>query len=323
MPNIRTDLASEAYELLAEAAQEIAGVDVCKDKHDSVQITRVEIKTEEAQAKMGKPIGNYITMEIPDTKTADQEEFNSACHALSDEIKKLVNLNEKTNILVVGLGNWNVTPDALGPQVVSKLMVTRHLLEYIPEHVEEGIRPVCAISPGVLGITGMETGEIIRGVVDKIKPDLVIAVDALAARSMNRISTTIQLCDTGIAPGAGVGNKRKALNEETLGIPVIAIGVPTVIDAATITADTLQTVMNEMLNSVQKESEFYRQLSSLDRDEQYTLAKEALSSNMKDFIVTPNEVDHMIDKISKIVANGINLALHENINLNDIEAYVS
>ncbi len=323
MPNIRTDLASEAYELLAEAAQEIAGVDVCKDKHDSVQITRVEIKTEEAQAKMGKPIGNYITMEIPDTKTADQEEFNSACHALSDEIKKLVNLNEKTNILVVGLGNWNVTPDALGPQVVSKLMVTRHLLEYIPEHVEEGIRPVCAISPGVLGITGMETGEIIRGVVDKIKPDLVIAVDALAARSMNRISTTIQLCDTGIAPGAGVGNKRKALNEETLGIPVIAIGVPTVIDAATITADTLQTVMNEMLNSVQKESEFYRQLSSLDRDEQYTLAKEALSSNMKDFIVTPKEVDHMIDKISKIVANGINLALHENINLNDIEAYVS
>lgn len=323
MPNIRTDLASEAYELLTEAAQEIAGVDVCKDKHDSVQITRVEIKTEEAQAKMGKPIGNYITMEIPDTKTADQEEFNSACHALSDEIKKLVNLNEKTNILVVGLGNWNVTPDALGPQVVSKLMVTRHLLEYIPEHVEEGIRPVCAISPGVLGITGMETGEIIRGVVDKIKPDLVIAVDALAARSMNRISTTIQLCDTGIAPGAGVGNKRKALNEETLGIPVIAIGVPTVIDAATITADTLQTVMNEMLNSVQKESEFYRQLSSLDRDEQYTLAKEALSSNMNDFIVTPKEVDHMIDKISKIVANGINLALHENINLNDIEAYVS
>ena len=281
------------------------------------------VTPEEAQAKMGKPIGNYITMEIPDTKTADQEEFNSACHALSDEIKKLVNLNEKTNILVVGLGNWNVTPDALGPQVVSKLMVTRHLLEYIPEHVEEGIRPVCAISPGVLGITGMETGEIIRGVVDKIKPDLVIAVDALAARSMNRISTTIQLCDTGIAPGAGVGNKRKALNEETLGIPVIAIGVPTVIDAATITADTLQTVMNEMLNSVQKESEFYRQLSSLDRDEQYTLAKEALSSNMNDFIVTPKEVDHMIDKISKIVANGINLALHENINLNDIEAYVS
>lgn len=323
MQNIRTDLAMEAYEMLMEAAQELSGVDVSKETRDDIQITRVEVTTKEAEEQMGKPMGTYVTMEIPDTKHADQEDFEAVCHALSDEIKALARLKDDTNILVVGLGNWNVTPDALGPQVISKLMVTRHLLEYIPEHVEEGIRPVCAISPGVLGITGMETGEIIRGVVDKIRPGLVIAVDALAARSMDRVSTTIQLCDTGIAPGAGVGNKRRALNEETLGIPVIAIGVPTVIDAATITADSLTAVTNAMAETAGENGTFYKLLSTMDRDEQFALAKEAMSPVMSEFIVTPKEVDMMIDKVSKVVANGINLALHDNISLGDIEAYVS
>lgn len=323
IPNIRTDLAMEAYEMLSEAAEELSGITVSKEDSGDIQITRVEVKTKEAEQQMGKPMGTYVTMEIPDTKTAGAEEISAACRALADEIKLLADLKDDTEILVVGLGNWNVTPDALGPQVVEKLMVTRHLLEYIPQHIDEGIRPVCAISPGVLGITGMETGEIIRGVAEKIKPDLVICIDALAARSIERVSTTVQLCNTGIAPGAGVGNKRRALNAETLGVPVIAIGVPTVIDAATITADTLSAISSAMAKSAGEKSPLYPMLSSMNRDEQFALAKEALSPNMGDFIVTPKEVDMMIDKVSRIVADGINLALHKGIDFGDIEAYVS
>lgn len=323
MQNIRTDLASEAYEMLMEAAQELSGVSSEEEERKGMKITRVEIHSEEAQEKMGKPCGNYVTVEIPNAGASDREEYEAACRILSDEIKKLTGLREGASVLVVGLGNWNVTPDALGPEVVSQLMVTRHLLEYVPEHVEEGIRPVCAISPGVLGITGMETGEIIRGVTEKIRPDLVIAVDALAARSMERIHRTVQLCDTGIAPGAGVGNKRKELSRDTLGVPVIAIGVPTVIDAATIAADAMQSITDAMLESAGKNAAFYQTLSNMNHDEQRQLAKEALSPRMSDFIVTPKEVDRMIQQISKIVANGINLALHDHISFRDIEAYVS
>lgn len=323
MQNIRTDLASEAYEMLMEAAQELSGVSSEEEEREGMKITRVEIHSEEAQEKMGKPCGNYVTVEIPNAGASDREEYEAACRILSDEIKKLTGLREGASVLVVGLGNWNVTPDALGPEVVSQLMVTRHLLEYVPEHVEEGIRPVCAISPGVLGITGMETGEIIRGVTEKIRPDLVIAVDALAARSMERIHRTVQLCDTGIAPGAGVGNKRKELSRDTLGVPVIAIGVPTVIDAATIAADAMQSITDAMLESAGENAAFYQTLSNMNHDEQRQLAKEALSPRMSDFIVTPKEVDRMIQQIAKIVANGINLALHDHISFRDIEAYVS
>ena len=308
MKNIRTDLAIEAHEMLTEAAEEIAGVDVQAHDTGNIHVTRVKIETPQAQQQMGKPMGSYITLEIPDLKSADNEQYETACRTLAEEIGSLITLNEHTNILVVGLGNWNITPDALGPQVVSKLMVTRHLLEYIPDQIGEGVRPVCAISPGVLGITGMETGEIIRGVVDKIQPDIVIAIDALAARNLERISSTIQICDTGISPGAGVGNKRKELNAETLGVPVIAIGIPTVIDAATITDEN---------------SGFYKMLKSMDKDEQYALVKEVLSPHLADFMVTPKEVDLLIDRVSRVVANGINLALHDNLTFEDIEAFVS
>lgn len=323
MNNIRTDLASEAYEMLMEASQEISGINVSEEERHSLKITRVEVQTDEAQEKIGKPRGNYITMEIADVGAQEHEDYETACRILSDELKKLIQIPEDASVLVVGLGNWNVTPDALGPQVVSQLMVTRHLLEYIPEHVEEGIRPVCAMSPGVLGITGIETGEIIRGVTEKIRPDLVIAVDALAARSMARVNTTIQLCDTGIAPGAGVGNKRKELSRTTLGIPVIAIGVPTVIDAATIAADTMQSITSAMRQTAKPDSGLYAALSEMDYDKQLALAKEALSPNMADFIVTPKDIDRKTEQISKIVANGINLALHKDIGFQDIEAYVS
>lgn len=319
---IRTDLAMEAYEMLTEAAEELAGVGVKKEQRGDTQITRVEIETKDAAEKMGKPVGNYITIEISDAKIADANKMEEMCNLLANEIKALGNLKKNDTVLVIGLGNRSVTPDALGPEVISCLMVTRHMLEYLPEHMPEGIRSVCAVSPGVLGITGIETGEIVRGVTEKIKPDLVICIDALAARSIERISRTIQLCDTGIAPGAGVGNKRRALNRETLGVPVIAIGVPTVIDAATITADSLGAVTDSLSQSADSGSELYKMLSSIDRDEQFKLIKEALYPSVGDFIVTPKDVDLMIEKTAKIVANGINLALHDDISLEDVEMYV-
>ncbi len=321
MTQIRTDLAIEIHEMLTEAATELSGVTVHKEEKQKALISRVKIDSLRAQAQMGRPIGNYITIEFPNVNIAEGEEYEALCHVVADELSSLLSLKEKSNVLVVGLGNWNITPDALGPTVVSKLMVTRHLLQYIPDQIDEGIRPVCAISPGVLGITGMETGEVIRGVTDKIRPDAVIVIDALAARSMNRISTTIQLCDTGISPGAGVGNNRKALDKSSLGVPVIAIGVPTVIDAATITADTLQ--MAAETEKTKENSKLYEALADIDRDEQYSILKQALPENLNGFIVTPKDVDLLIDRVAKVVANGINLSLHKNITFKDIEAYTS
>ncbi|MBQ4516630.1 MAG: GPR endopeptidase [Clostridia bacterium] len=320
--NIRTDLAMEAYELLTETADEIAGIGVKKEQINNTEITRVEVKTKDAAKKLGKPEGNYVTVEVSDVSMLDSDKMEALCQLLANEIKALANLKKDSTVLVIGLGNRNVTPDALGPEVISCLMVTRHMLEYMPEQMPDGIRSVCAISPGVLGITGIETEEIVRGVTEKIKPNLVICIDALAARSIKRISRTIQICDTGIAPGAGVGNKRRALNRQTLGVPVIAIGVPTVIDAATITSDSLLAVTDSLKKSAKQGSEFYNMLSKIDEDEQFALIKEALYMSNENFIVTPKDVDLMIEKTAKIVANGINLALHEDISLEDVEMYV-
>ncbi len=321
MTQIRTDLAIEIHEMLTEAATELSGVTVHKEEKQKALISRVKIDSLRAQTQMGRPIGNYITIEFPDVNIAEGKEYEALCRIVADELSSLLPLKEKSNVLVVGLGNWNITPDALGPSVISKLMVTRHLLEYIPDQIDEGIRPVCAISPGVLGITGMETGEVIRGITDKIRPDAVIVIDALAARSMDRISTTIQLCDTGISPGAGVGNNRKALDKSSLGVPVIAIGVPTVIDAATITADTLQ--MAADTEKTKENSKLYEVLADIDRDEQYSILKQALPENLNGFIVTPKDIDLFIERVAKVVANGINLSLHKDITFQDIAAYTS
>ncbi len=321
MQNIRTDLAIEMHEMLVEAAEELSGVTLRQEEKGKIQISRVSIETLKAQRQMGKPIGHYITVEFPDLNIAEGEDYEALCHVVAKEIQALLNLKEKSNVLVVGLGNREITPDALGPMVVSRLMVTRHLLTYIPDQIDEGIRPVCAISPGVLGTTGMETGEVVRGVADKIRPEAVIVIDALAARSINRISTTIQICDTGISPGAGVGNQRKALDKSTLGVPVIAVGVPTVVDAATITADTLQMAADTEL--AKENSQLYDVLSGLNREEQYAMLRRALPETLGGFIVTPKEVDLLIDRVSKVVANGINFALHKNLTFEDIEAYTS
>jgi spore protease len=329
--NVRTDLALEAHELFKENElrskarenREPQGVEVENTGSNDIKITRVKVTSPTGEAAIGKPMGNYITLEIPGLKENDQELFENTCKALAIEIGRITQLKEKSVILVVGLGNWNVTPDALGPKVISSMMVTRHLLEFVPEQVDKGVRPVCAIAPGVLGITGIETGEIVKGIVDRVKPDLIIAIDALASRKMERVSTTIQIADTGIAPGSGVGNKRMELSANTMGVPVIAIGVPTVVDAATMANDAIDLVIDDMVKQSPNGSEFFKMLNSIDRNEKYQMIQEVLSPNVGNMIVTPKEIDNIIDRISKVIANGLNIALHQGITLNDVNRYIN
>ncbi|MBQ3225939.1 MAG: GPR endopeptidase [Clostridia bacterium] len=321
--SVRTDLAQEAYEMLTEAAEELSGIESHNESTEGIGIHRVLVKTDEAASRIGKPCGNYITVELPSLSLATGEEISAACRLISKELRRLLSLSPDKTVLVIGLGNRSITPDALGPEVVSQLLITRHLFSQLSEDATEHFRPVCAISPGVLGITGIETEEIVRGVVEKVKPDCVLCIDALAARSMHRVGATVQLCDTGIAPGAGVGNRRHALNRETLGVPVIALGVPTVIDAATITADTLSLITKALKKESGKDTPFLGVLSTMEPEDCAFLAKDALSSEIGNFIVTPKEVDLLIDKISKLVADSINHALFEDLSPDEITEFLS
>ena len=323
--SIRTDLAVEAKEMIEETSKPkfIEGVEVTEKEEDNVKTTTVIIKNAECAKKMGRAEGTYITIEIPDHVHYDEDTKESVSRSLAKELSNVLKIDEDKVALVVGLGNWNVTPDSLGPKVVSKIMITRHLKELVPDEIDEGIRPVCAISPGVLGITGMETGEIVKGIVERVKPDVLICIDALASRRLNRVNTTIQIGTSGIAPGAGVGNKRKELSEKTLGIPVIAIGVPTVVDAATMASDTIDLVIDDLIRESTKDGDFYKILKGIDREDKHKLISALLTPEVGDLIVTPKEVDDVIESISKIIANGINIALQPALELSDINRYLN
>ena len=309
---IRTDLALEAREMYSENAKDadkIEGVDVKVTKNESITTTRIKILNVHGEKALSKPIGTYVTIEAPDIKYS-VEVYEKACMLLADEIKNMAKIENSTRTLVVGLGNKKITPDALGPDVISQLMVTNHMKEHMKEFFDDDITSVCAIAPGVLGTTGMETAQIIKGVIEQIHPDLVICVDALASRSLDRISTTIQLSDTGINPGAGVENNRARLDEKALGVKVIAIGVPTVVDAATIASDAIDMAFNDVRKECPSD------------EKKNILIKEALSKNIKTLMVTPKDIDTVIEKASKTVANGINMALHKNLTFEDIESFV-
>ncbi|WP_058486900.1 GPR endopeptidase [Defluviitalea phaphyphila] len=322
--NIRTDLAIETREMVRKEQDiEVPGVKVTveEQKEKKITVTWVEIINKEGEKQMGKPIGNYVTVESPLMKENDVEAHEEIIKILAKQLVKIKNLKEHEVILIVGLGNWNITPDALGPKVISKVFVTRHLLENVPKQIDASVRPVSAISPGVMGITGIETSEIIQGIVKKIKPDLVIAIDALASRKTSRVNTTIQIADTGVHPGSGVGNKRKGLNKETLGVPVIAIGVPTVVDAATLVNDTMNHLIEAMLQEATPSTNFYEMLNKLNEEEKYVLIKEVLNPYVGNLFVTPKEIDEVIDRLAYIIANALNIALHPGIDLKDINRY--
>lgn len=324
MLNFRTDLAIEAKEHYAkEHKNEIDGVIVEEEIINDSKVTKVRIESEEGAKKLGKPIGNYITIDIPEHTVYDGELMDDLSKAVGISLKDLVGLSEDKLVLVVGLGNRKVTPDALGPKVVDKIMITRHLKEVMPDTIDDSIRPVCAIAPGVLGITGIETGEVIKALVDKIKPDMVICIDALASRRIQRVNRTIQISDTGISPGAGVNNHRMRINEETLGIKVIAIGVPTVVDAATIANDSIDLVIDELISQSEEGSDFYKMIKNIDKNEKSALIKELLNPYVGDLMVTPKEVDLVIDSLSKIISNAINIAIQPNLEMEDINKFMN
>ena len=309
--NIRTDLALEQKERFESDNVEIPGV-VLEEYYDEkreITTTKVVIETENGAKMMGRPVGNYITLEAPDLAVPDEDYHREISIEISKILKELIpKEKEEYRVLVVGLGNRLVTPDALGPNVADHLVVTRHIVKEYGKYAmgSEKVHMVSAIVPGVMGQTGMETLEIVKGIVEETKPDFAIAIDALAARNTKRLNRTIQIADTGINPGSGVGNHRNGLTEETLGIPVIAIGVPTVVDAATIVNDTMENLLaaletSEMLKGVGVVLQGYS------ATEKYELIKELIAPNLNGLFVTPKDIDDTIQRISYTISEALNI----------------
>lgn len=327
--SIRTDLAIEAT----------TDIDIKKDTYekDNIKVTNIYLDNKTSKL-VNKKIGNYTTIEFTDITDYNCKE--NVKKVFSEELKKMLKklkINKDASCLVLGLGNINSTPDALGPLSINNILVTNHL--FILGNVEEGFRKVAAFSPGVMGSTGIETSDIILGIVNKIKPDFVIIIDALASKSLDRVNKTIQMTDTGIHPGSGIGNNRKEISKEKLKIPVIAIGIPTVVDAVTIVGDTIFymqkhfSYMKKNINSVNKliplskinyldknievtkedKKELLGIVGGLKDEEVRQLIYEVLSPIGYNLMVTPKEVNFVIDKLSDIIGNGINHSLHDNV----------
>ncbi len=283
---IRTDLALEARECVREGTDAVRGVEVEEEYDEStgIRVTRVKILTRNGAKELGKPMGTYITLEAPDMAEPDEGYHRGVSEELAKLIKQIMTqscIRENNDVLVVGLGNRDVTPDALGPHVIGNLMITRHIIQEYGKcaYTSENVQTVSGIVPGVMAQTGMEAAEIIKGVIEQTNPALVIAIDALAARSTKRLNRTVQITDTGIHPGSGVGNHRNAITQESLGVPVIAIGVPTVVDAATIVNDAVENLLNTM-------------------------------SDLNNFYVTPKDIDETVKRLGFTISEALNIALH-------------
>jgi len=319
--SVHTDLALEAHDAAIRAGWDKQGVERVSEPFHGGNVSRVHVNVQGAR-QIGKPPGSYITIEAPGLREHDVELRERVAQVLAQELGYLLPQTASGPTLVVGLGNWHVTPDSLGPRVIDELLVTRHLFEHAPQFVDGGMRSVCALAPGVLGITGIETGDIIQGVVHKVCPGVVIAVDALAARSMDRLGTTIQLSNTGISPGSGVGNKRQALTEETLGVPVIAIGAPSVVYANTIVVDAIQKLTEALRQAAGGHSGIGSMLRELAPEEQGQLVHEVLSPFWGNLVVTPKETDEQIRQLSKVIAGGLNVALQPGLESSDTLKYL-
>ena len=299
MRNIRTDLALEAREIWQEDAGEqtkLLGVIAHEEKVRGHTVHRVDITNEKGAESLGKPIGRYVTVELSGVARREDEVFPRAIKTVADELKNIMPQSDGC-VLVVGLGNRGITPDAVGTCSVENVMVTRHLVENLPEYFGS-YRRVSAIAPGVLGMTGVESREIISGVAQKVTPECIIVIDALASRKISRLCNTIQITDTGIIPGSGVGNARAAINKETLGTPVIAIGVPTVVDISAIIAD-------------------------ISSESGCDFPEHIMEEYCESLMVTPKEIDVRISDVGKIIGYAINAALHPELSLADIDAFLS
>ncbi|MCI8783876.1 MAG: GPR endopeptidase [Dorea sp.] len=309
--SIRTDLALEDKERFESDNVEVQGVSLKEDYDEEreIKVTTVKIETENGAKVMRKPVGTYITMEAPNMAVPDEDYHDEISGELAKFLARFIKKDkEDFSVLVVGLGNRKVTPDALGPYVVDNLNITRHIVKEYGKYAmgEENVHLVSAIVPGVMAQTGMETVEIIKGIVRETKPDMMIAVDALAARSSKRLNRTIQITDTGINPGSGVGNHRNAITKDTVGIPVVAIGVPTVVDAATIVNDTMENLIlalesSETLRGVGVVMQGYNAA------EKYELVKELISPHLNGLFVTPKDIDETVKRISYTISEALNM----------------
>ena len=297
MDQRRTDLAVEAAQLWRErgGVGALPGVESRESKREGYPVTTVKILDCRGEQALGKPAG---TLTLEGLARRENDAFGRAARAVAAELTPLLKLSKGSPVLVVGLGNRSITPDDIGPKAADHTMVTRHLVEQVPEHFGS-FRPVAALAAGVLGTTGVESGELVRAVAEKVRPACVIVVDALASRSLSRVCTTVQLADTGIVPGSGVGNARFALNAQTLGVPVIAVGVPTVVDAATLAADVLA------------------QAGRADLD------PDALRGAGDGLLVTPRDIDARVADLAKVIGYGINLALQPGLSIADIDLFLS
>lgn len=313
MYQIRTDLALETQEQKQEENVELKGVRFLEEKIDpDLVISTVVIETENGAKLMEKPKGTYITIEAGNMDEEDEGYHREISEQLAKVVMNLLPVKkEDYSVLVVGLGNREVTPDALGPRVVDNLFITRHIIrEYGKYAFGEGTVPhISSIVPGVMAQTGMESVEIVHGIMKETKPDFIVVIDALAARSTRRLNRTIQVTDTGINPGSGVGNHRHGLNQKSLGVPVISIGVPTVVDAATIVNDTMSNLITAMSQSKQLHT-IGNSLDELNEAEKYELIRELLSPNLNAMFVTPKDIDESVKRLSFTISEGLNIAFH-------------
>lgn len=303
MSLIRTDLAVEAREI-AQGAGTLEGVESQEEKHGEVTLSRVKVLNEKGEKAIGKPVGTYVTVDVPNLGEAEDEIFFSALDAVAGELASMLKPIGDGEVLVAGLGNASMTPDAIGPRCIKNILVTRHVAGELSKISGfENLRRVAAVAPGVLGQTGVEAGEMLKALVAKINPVAVIVVDALASRRASRLGRTVQMADTGIVPGSGVNNARFAVDKNTLGVPVISVGVPTVVDAATIAVDLMSG-------------------AGIDTDEQQRDRLRTCMGNDPMF-VTPRFVDTIVEHASRLTGLAINKALNPSISLEDMTALIS
>ncbi len=296
----RFDLIIEAHEALTtKQGGEIEGVIVKKEEILGKKVTRVFVETAEAGRKIGKPMGAYTTIEIPNENPSILEELEENAKVIGNEIRAMMGDYKKGTVMVVGLGNREVTPDALGPNVADKIIVTRHLLKIMPEEFEDNFVSVCAVAPSVMGMTGIESYDIIEGIIKKVKPICLIVVDALSAGGVERLGNTFQICDSGITPGAGVSNKRKELSEKKLKIPVIAVGVPTIVDGGVLAASIMEKMGEQGVEKIK------------------------ILQGGEGMMVTPKEIDSLIKNLTTVISTSINMAIQEGITVAEINSFLN
>ena len=311
--NLNVDLAVEARDLIRGTTdREIQGVEEKVENLEQVKITTIIIKNEQAAQTMGRPVGTYVTIESPPLKINDPYVKEDIIKGMSKSMPALLNnaLQPKDVVLLVGLGNWRATADSLGPKFIEYSPITRHYYQYAPDALVEGMRPTCGIAPGVLGVTGLETFDVVKGVVDRVKPAVLVVVDALAAQNVDRIGTTIQMGNTGIQPGGGIGNARQALTQQLLGVPVIAIGCPTIVNAAVITNQAIQKFCSSS-------GAVFNELTATNA------VKDILSYFGGSLTVTPKEIDDIIENSSRIIAMGVATSLFPDVSIEQLELYAN